>query len=237
MHFYLAMCHDSLAREKTVVSLARLPELELAEEHYLATIETLIAPRSVSRIGSVMANVEVENKDASSRRSSDVSSVHSTNSSAGSNMTAATSVVGDVLDCPSPNNTITSPPHRLTNVLGVVHPYSESSKDEQSQVESNYPVQRHAQFKSFLDMVRSHLASVRELKNAPVPTPFPIPLHRGVRARPQTRASSKSRDPKDWLDDENETGKMRERRKNMVFRKRFDPRAIQELCDQALAEL
>lgn len=86
---------------------------------------------------------------------------------------------------------------------------------------------------SFVDMLQGHLESVRNLKENTgvrgakfgIPSPLSTP----------TKQQARSWRPSDLSDDQKEA--LHKRRREMVWRPRFDPRSIRKLCDDALDEI
>ena len=84
---------------------------------------------------------------------------------------------------------------------------------------------------AFVRMLESHLSSVQQLKKQ---TAIP-----GVRFTfPSSRSSPTTAKPRSsQLFDDEYAEMVRQRRKAINFRPRFDPTGVQQLCGQALAEL
>lgn len=92
-----------------------------------------------------------------------------------------------------------------------------------------------ANIASFARMLEGHLADVRSLRDkASVPTvhfttPSPQVSPKGLGLRPVSRDSSACAES---------TGEtIRQRRRTVVFRARFDPESVRQLCREAMAEL
>lgn len=94
-----------------------------------------------------------------------------------------------------------------------------------------------ANIASFVRMLDRHLANVREQKHkTSVPTVrFTMP---SPRPSPTKATSHRQCSSVDSLqDDEAAMDAIRQRRRNIKFRPRFDPTSVQRLCNEALAEL
>ncbi|KAF2200201.1 hypothetical protein GQ43DRAFT_84121 [Delitschia confertaspora ATCC 74209] len=254
-HFYQALCHDCLAREKNITSPNRPPALNLAEKHYLSAISALTFPNPRDSHPRSAAELEPEcphpnpldSEDgvssSSSRRPSATPSIHSIHSSVDASSTAPTSVAGEDLydsssDCePTPTRSHLFnrlPPSRnILDGFTMTPKLLRTSPSSPSSFSPGHLVAYNEQAKSFLEMVHSHLASVRELKEAPVASPSPLPRSRDSLFFSKPR----NRDSRAVLADEREMEKIREARKRVVLRSRFDPTSVRELCSYALAEL
>ena len=89
---------------------------------------------------------------------------------------------------------------------------------------------------SFIGMLQGHLASVRTLKESTgvrgvrfaFPTPSPSPTKSWFR---QSQTSQQ------YVSEEREKELLRQKRRGMIWRPRFDPQSVRQLCDEALAEL
>jgi hypothetical protein len=93
----------------------------------------------------------------------------------------------------------------------------------------------HANIASFARMLEGHLADVRSLRDkASVPTvhfttPSPQGSPKGLGLRSASRDS--------WACAESAGETIRKRRRTVVFRARFDPASVRQLCQEAMAEL
>jgi hypothetical protein len=238
LNFYTALSHDTLAREATLKN--RWKELSLAELHYEAAIQVL---------SPLHAPAQFDPWSPNSSTTSPPSPYSQRRNSVYSDRSAASSVtsLGDADDyqtSPRP------PPKRFTK-----HERNDSAMQSHSvlqRAERSRPTtaahrpQTPQQFyftaniSSFVRMIESHLADVREYKlrssvptvrfNMPSPRPSPTKVKaQGIR---QSRAVI--------LDDEEDSAArqaIRESRRNVTFRPRFDPTSTQRLCNEALAEL
>ncbi|KAF2118396.1 hypothetical protein BDV96DRAFT_597226 [Lophiotrema nucula] len=237
LNFYLALSHDTLAREAGMRN--RHKELDLAEKHYLEAIAALSPPKQLGDIEEYPSPTSSHSdEDFQQRHSSDTASIHSQHSTT----TNATSV-GDenqdeASDCePTPKRSsyfVRSPPSR--NFVDDVTMTPKLSKRRPSPIKTSRstttPVQDHfySGLSSFAEMIQSHLAGVRELKEASTYR-YSFSRSRGssLNSRPASREYTHDTD-----DDMN---KVRWSRQSLSFRPRFDPRSIRQLCNEALAEL
>jgi hypothetical protein len=129
------------------------------------------------------------------------------------------------------NLTIASKPsswHRKED--SVLSPLSTFPAHPQTPPEIKFP----AGTSSFVSMLESHLASVRDLKvKTGVPAVrFTVPSPQSSPTRPKLRASRSS-----FALDDAEKDVLRQQRKSMTWRPRFDPESTRNLCKKALAEL
>lgn len=90
----------------------------------------------------------------------------------------------------------------------------------------------HSSISSFIDMVKSHLAGVRELKENGGVTNYRYSFSRSRGSSTNSRPASR-----DYAYDDFEMDRIRWNRKSMSFRPRFDPTSVRRLCNEALAEL
>ncbi|KAF2277423.1 uncharacterized protein EI97DRAFT_500385 [Westerdykella ornata] len=204
LNFYLALSHDTMAREAGMRN--RQEQLALAEKHYLAAIHSLTSPEfgDGGSLQSGYSPTLERSNDLLHRRPSDVQSVDSDHSAS----TAATSTVDSDHEEPGRNSAYHKP-----------LPFSEPKLS--------------VEVTSFLNMVRTHLAGVRQLQQSSGNATQRSCLSRmrpasPAASRPGTRASHHDNDSID---------QPRWERKNLVFRPRFDPTSIRKLCDEALQEL
>lgn len=233
LNFYTALSHDTLAREATLKN--RWKELSLAELHYNAAILALSSLHSPAQCDPWSPNSSTTSPPSpySRRRSS----IYSNRSAASS----TTSLGDEDSYQTSPKH---SPKHSRNDsaVQGPDETFPKTGR-KSGTVETARP-QTPQQFyftaniASFVRMVESHLADVREQKHRTgVPTvrfsmPSPRPSPTKAKATISVRRLS--------VDDEAEDAAMeaiRESRRNVAFRPRFDPKSTQKLCNEALAEL
>lgn len=83
---------------------------------------------------------------------------------------------------------------------------------------------------AFADMLATHLAGVRALKarTGAQGVRFTFP-NEAMETNVKVRGS--------WMGDEVEREKVRQARRNKVWRKRFDPEGVRRLCGEVLEEL
>jgi hypothetical protein len=112
----------------------------------------------------------------------------------------------------------------------VLSPLSTFPARPQTPPEIKFP----ADTSSFVGMLESHLVSVRDLKvKTGVPAVrFTIPSQQPSPTRPKLRASRSS-----LVLDDAEMEVLRQQRKSITWRPRFDPESTRRLCKEALAEL
>jgi hypothetical protein len=87
---------------------------------------------------------------------------------------------------------------------------------------------------AFATMVQLHLASVRELKDA---VTIPTSRYSVTRLRSSTDPSRPGSQDSAFHGDPAGMESLRQRRKCVAFRPRFDPSSVQALCQEALSEL
>jgi hypothetical protein len=92
-----------------------------------------------------------------------------------------------------------------------------------------------ASIASFVRMLEGHLAGVREQKaKTRVPSVrFALPEPSAMKATGHVRSVS----IQSVQNDEADMDAIRQNRRNMKFRPRFDPTSVRRLCNEALAEL
>lgn len=224
----------------------RLPTLDLAEQHYLAALTALSAPvftkssNSLKTIKEDSDHSDDEGSLISSHSQSNRSSLNSHRSSMSSNSTYATSVSDDVSEpgtptkktvrfCTSlshviPNDTTGSPQHGSATCAALMSP-----KDRH--------VERYnVHLTGFINMLHSHIASVRYLKHVPPPTHFERSSSRN--SNPTSRSRSTSQGLRGGMSRTVvELEALRKRRENLPPRERFNQSRYEELCRKALAEL
>lgn len=92
---------------------------------------------------------------------------------------------------------------------------------------------------SFLVMLQSHLASIRDFKEKSKmanSVRFTFPSPPAVSVQPTTMSRARSSKLFDF-DDEEKKEEIRRKRREMTWRKRFDPESVRQLCYEALSEL
>jgi hypothetical protein len=219
----------------------RHAELELAEEHYLAAISVL-TPSETHGMKSVDESDSPTSSDSTydliHRRPSDAASLRSDHSTS----TSATSLNSSVLETseePAISKRVTFATSQLgtpivgTNVTSNPLKRNFTPIDTHSTSPASFQCQRLSTDPSaFVNMVKSHLAGVRELKDSPTPTTnrysFTRPRYSTINIRPGSQAS---------LHDEPIKEQVRWQRRSLSFRPRFDPTSVQKLCADALDEL
>ncbi|KAF3046478.1 hypothetical protein E8E12_010011 [Didymella heteroderae] len=238
LNFYTALSHDTLAREATLKN--RWKELSLAELHYNAAIVALSPLQSPA---------QCDPWSPTSSTTSPPSPYSQRRSSINSDRSAASSVtsLGDA-DAyqPSPKSTQKCEVRHVRNDSVVQTHESAQVPDAKNATTAPRP-QTPQQFyftaniSSFVRMIEAHLADVRDQKHrSSVPTvrfnmPSPRPSPTKAKA-----TWNRERRPTTVDDEEGEDAAMqavRESRKNVTFRPRFDPSSTQKLCNEALAEL
>ena len=227
LNFYTALSHDTLAREATLKN--RWKELSLAEHHYNAAIHAFSPLQST-----VQCDPWSPNSTASSLPSPYArrrSSVYSTRSAASS-----VTSLGDEDDYVQ-----MSPKHsRKPSTTDGSEVVSSTTKGQPLVPRPQTPQQFYfsANIASFVSMIEGHLANVRERKHkTSVPTVrFTMPSPRPSPTKATRNSRSLSLDVID-ADEEATMDAIRESRRNVKFRPRFDPTSVQRLCNEALAEL
>ncbi|KAF2025225.1 hypothetical protein EK21DRAFT_76931 [Setomelanomma holmii] len=236
LNFYMALSHDTLAREATLKN--RFKELSLAEKHYTAAIAALSPSRTPQpnndEPSSPVSTASEEETIWKFRRSSNAGSMDSTNSSTSS----ATLYSADMDYTPKGlgRYAFPQPPREFGENLTSPTLLSRHNPiititPERPQTPEEY--QFAADTAAFVGMVRGHLANVLDMKRkTSVPSVrfnFPTP-----RASP---AMSKPRSDHLFDDDSDALEVVRRNRRSLRFRPRFDPSSVQQLCNEALAEL
>ncbi|ORX99898.1 hypothetical protein BCR34DRAFT_122563 [Clohesyomyces aquaticus] len=241
LNFYLAMTHDTMARETS--SRNRIPALDLAEKYYEAALAALSPARpqsleDIQEAPSPTSSISEDEYSPKSRRPFDSMSINSGNSSS----TTATSLLDEDSDCSDSEEpkismadySFPAPPSRHQSQKAArrrPEPIS-TAQSTHSRTPSKHEKQYSTVFSSFISMVESHLASVREFRDVPI---LPSNRFSGTRSRGSslnTRPSSR-----DIMHDEAGMDKIRWERKSLGFRPRFDPQGVRQLCREALSEL
>ncbi|PSN63425.1 hypothetical protein BS50DRAFT_112424 [Corynespora cassiicola Philippines] len=237
LNFYLALSHDTMAREASMRH--RAAELDLAEKHYLEAIAALDQRRpqqahDVQQFSPTSSTSE-DQPHGNGRRASDAVSLDSEQSLASS----ATSYADDE-DEPTPKAS------GFKNHLSSHHDSDGSSatsnllKKRPNPIVTSTPQRSlspvrerfSADLSSFIRMVESHLASVRMLKESSAV----LPGRYSSLSRPST-ASSRPISRESSANHESDMDRLRDSRKSMNFRPRFDPTSVRNLCSEALSEL
>lgn len=241
LNFYTALSHDTLAREATLKN--RYKSLKLAELYYTAAITALAPADMLDLHGAHSASSSPAVSPMCNqwkRRSSNADSFDSTNSSsndsaASSTTSYNTSIIG------SADHHIPTP-KQLANFKFPTPPSSRpQTPQEYHFASSTY---------SFLLMLQGHLASIQEFKEKSkisansVRFTFPSPRNsltlssNGAAPSTTTATSRTMRSSKLFdLDDEERKEEIRRKRREMTWRKRFDPESVRQLCTEALSEL
>lgn len=238
LNFYLALSHDTMAREARMKN--RHAELELAEKHYLTAISVLTPSHAYAMTGvdgsdsptstdSAYHSMLRRPSDAASFRSDHSSSTSTTSFNSGSSEVSEESCISNKVAFattslrtrPVEENVTAGPKTKLP----PIDTHSESQASPQGDKLST-------DLFAFVNMVKSHLASVRELKESPAPTSN---RHSFTRARYPT---ANSRPPSQTsLHNEPGMDEVRGHRRRLSFRPRFDPSSVQKLCADVLDEL
>ena len=246
----MALSHDTLAREATLKN--RYKELNAAEKYYSETIVALTPPSPSSTAPTIDGeqpmtpdSATIPDEQAWSRRLSRTRSFDST-SSYRSSTSSTDSYAFDLEQDPDlalRNFRFPSPPGKVADSSTPAESKTLSQYFKNDSVLSplsteqvrSKPVARLPNgAPAFVRMVEGHLASVRTLKETTgvrgvrfaFPTPSPSPTKSWFR-------DSKSSP----LSEEEERENLREKRRKVTFRPRFDPESVRKLCNDALAEL
>ncbi|KAF2013321.1 hypothetical protein BU24DRAFT_424334 [Aaosphaeria arxii CBS 175.79] len=241
LNFYLAQCHDSLARE--VALRKRRAELDLAEKHYMIALSSITPARlntlaSVEEDSSSPASPESQHGASHSRRASDAVSLNSDHSTS----TVATSIMdGDIppsksaspsssrsvrfitADTEEGNPTSTHKQHKRRPAPIFIAQRVQSSSLEEERLSKD--------MSSFISMLKAHIASVRELKEVSTEPNARWSFY-GQRNSIGTRPTSMSANH-----DQATMEQIRQQRRSVCFRPRFDPMSVRMLCKDALSEL
>lgn len=219
LNFYTALSHDTLAREATLKN--RYKSLKLAELYYAAAIAAL-APSNMINLKEEETSPAVSpTANMWKRRSSNANSFDSTSSAASS-----TTSYGGAEHMPTPK--------QLTNFRFPQPPSRPQTPQEFHFATSTY---------SFLLRLQGHLTSIQEFKEkirSPTSVRFTFPTPPSTSA-PQgsSRLSAHTRRTSRMIDfdDEEMKEETRQRRREIVWRQRFDPENVQRLCTEALNDL
>ncbi|KAF2682546.1 hypothetical protein K458DRAFT_60428 [Lentithecium fluviatile CBS 122367] len=247
LHFYLAMSHDTMARETTWKH--RSTELDLAEQHYLAALAALSAsaPQEVDNVleRSPSSPSSEDDLAVKGRRVSDASqeSIASSATSLAESDTQSTPrrvpsssyLKARALFEKVQDNSSTPPKSQSSSSFRTPRP----AKRRPAPIILPYTTHSHhegrfsAELISFIAMIKTHLDNVRQLKETPVAfnVRFSVTRSRSSTAspRPISRDSSSSH--------ESEVEGARWARRAVNFRQRFNPESVRQLCNEALAEL
>lgn len=238
LNFYLALSHDTMAREAKIRN--RHAELELAEKHYLAAISVLTPSEAhITKTDDESASPTSSDStcDLMHRRPSDAASLRSNHSTS----TSATSVNSSFSGTPEKSATRVT---FATSQLGTPqvresmtsNPLSRTLTPIDTHLDSPAPFQGYrisTDLSAFVSMVKSHLASVRELKETPAPA-----SNRYSFTRPRYATTTNGRPAsQNSLHEEPRMDQTRGQRRSLSFRPRFDPTSVQKLCADALYEL
>jgi hypothetical protein len=251
LNFYTALSHDTLAREASLRN--RWRELNLAERHYTAAMHALsplLSPLTPQQeaLWSPASSVSSPYMQSSQRRSS----ISSQTSAASS----ATSIdEDDYMDFPLPpkathhthspaNNNTHSPVNNRTPSQSRTRTETATTplRLRASTPRPVTPQQYYfsANVAAFARLLEAHRADVRAQKErAGVPVVRFASLEESARTSPELVKTRWSRDGGREVDEgEEEAAELRrERRRNVVFRPRFDPEGTKRLCGEAMAEL
>jgi hypothetical protein len=251
LNFYIALSHDTLAREATLKN--RFKELNAAEKHYSAAIQIL---RSTSPSSSAPSSDDEQPKTPTSptpqqerpwrRRSPRPESFDSFTSYRSSTSSTA-SYAFDLEQDPDlvlKHFRFPTPPERdvggnLTTIAndGTQHvkmdsllPLSVPPPRLKSLEDFRLPTGTSA----FVRMLERHLTSVRELRDKTgvqgVRFAFPTPEASPIKLKLRSSRTSQ------MLSDEDREN-LRQKRMKISFRPRFNPENVRKLCSEALAEL
>ncbi|KAF3001980.1 hypothetical protein E8E13_007724 [Curvularia kusanoi] len=221
LNFYTALSHDTLAREATLKN--RWKELSLADQHYTAAIHAL-SPLSSPTQEEPWSPASSLPSPYSRRRSS----VYSHASAASS----ATSIDEDDYLHSSPASKPTYHAHGLPSTQEAQLRTSTSRPQTPQQIYFT------ANIASFVRLLEAHRADVRVQKDK-----AGVPAVRFVMPEPRTSPVrtrwSRGAGGEEVVDEAEEDAleRIREMRKNVRFRPRFDPESVRRLCGEAMAEL
>ena len=229
----------------------RYKELNLAEKHYVAAITVLSPPEILSPASTT----------SWTRRSSNASSFDYNPSTASS----VTSYNSDREDSES-DHSARSPTRSwhvrssssfgsFSSMSSMSPKFSERRGPNFSSVSTRppsvsqlvgYPIEEYqgsADTSDFIQAIRGHLASVRDLKKKTAPPVvrfnFPEPPSTSpTPMSPTAFAFSAASTPRTSLViNEDNADKVRQLRRTVKFRERFDPTSVRRLCSEALWEL
>jgi hypothetical protein len=221
LHFYTALSHDTLAREAALK--IRLRSLALAEKHYLCALSTLSPPRFSSHAPcSPTSSTSSHDTDSVlwkfSPRPGSTTSFRSTASSSTSWYSDDADDDDADVDFSHAGFKFPQPPRTHSPALFPSRP---TSPEE---------FQFAADTAAFAKMLRGHLANVRSLREK-----TSVPVVRFA-ARPCSDVLMRS-SAQLALECEEVMERVRRGRRERVWRARFDPRDVQRLCGEAMAEL
>ncbi|KAF1946335.1 hypothetical protein EJ02DRAFT_500158 [Clathrospora elynae] len=257
LNFYTALSHDTLAREATLKN--RYAELSAAEKHYGDAIGALTSPSiAISNDEQLSSPASATSNDERrwNRRSSNTWSFDSTTTHR-SSTSSATSYSQDEdvgLGLTLKDYAFPTPPARdLGGNLTVIAKHQSTHYYDDTSVLSPLPISTfpatllpctpqnvNIRFPpdtaAFVSMLDGHLASVREMRGMTsvgggARFTFSTPKTSPVKA--SFRESRKSQ----VCGGEGEVDGVRQKRKLLQSRPRFDPEAVRKLCRDALAEL
>jgi hypothetical protein len=229
IHFYLALSHDALARETPLKR--RYLELNLAEQHYVDAMTSLTPPNP--RLPPILEQQPPTSPDSEDEHA--VKGRRTSDASQQSLASSATSLADE--DYESTRNILTL---SKTNSRSRNESKSPSRNRRPSPIftpnarYSYLEEQTSIDLSTFKDMIRSHLHEVRTQKlSAVVPSVrFSTSRDSIISSRPTSRdLSSRSSQY------ESEMESVRDARKRLTFRPRFDPTSVRKLCDETLHEL
>ncbi|KAG9204185.1 hypothetical protein G6514_001824 [Epicoccum nigrum] len=239
LNFYSALSHDTLAREASLRN--RWRELSLADQHYTAAIHALSPllssfPSQQEAPWSPALSVSSPYMESSQRRSS-----ISSHTSAASSATSIDE--DDYMDFPLPPK----PAHHTHgSVKNPTHSQSRTMETATAPLQLRSSTPRPvtpqqfyftANIAAFARLLEAHRADVRAQKErAGAPSVRFASLEEPLRTSPELVKTRWSRDGGRG-GEEGEAERRRERRKNVVFRPRFDPEGVRRLCGEAMAEL
>lgn len=244
LNFYTALSHDTLAREASLRN--RWRELNLAERHYTAAMHALsplLSPSTLQHeaLWSPASSVSSPYTESSQRRSS-ISSHASVASS-------ATSIdEDDYMDFPLPPKAAHhthSPANNHTRSQFCTRTETATAKAPlKIRASTPRPVTPQqfyftANVAAFARLLEAHRADVRAQKEkAGVPVVRFASLEEPLNTSPELVKTRWSRDGgREVEEGEAAAERRRERRRNVVFRPRFDPEGTKRLCGEAMAEL
>ncbi|EUC32381.1 hypothetical protein COCCADRAFT_98869 [Bipolaris zeicola 26-R-13] len=250
LNFYTALSHDTLAREATIKN--RHHELVAAEEYYRAAIAALSLPSSTC------STPTLDDEHPSTPESATFPEEHvwldrlktkSSNLST-SCRTSSSSTMSDPFDLEKDiyfelkGFSFPSPPRTSTPTFLEVTSNPRSSHIDNSSMLSplsTHPVRPEPVAKvhfplgtsTFVGMLQGHLTSVLTLKESTGAhdSKFTFPNPSASPTKSQLKFPRTSDLP------QHQKEELRNKRKQMAWRPRFDPGSIRKLCDEALAEL
>ncbi|KAF1932264.1 uncharacterized protein M421DRAFT_416986 [Didymella exigua CBS 183.55] len=233
LSFYTALAHDTLAREATLKN--RWEELRLAESHYNAAILALSPLQSPTQCDPWSPNSSTTSPPSPYPRRR--GSIYSNRSAASSVTSLGDEDAYQTSATPSPKRE--SRHERNDSAVQestVSQTRAHAMPTSPSRPQSAQQFYVTANISSFVRLIESHVSDVREQRSRTASVPavhFMVPPSR----RSPTKATARQSGP---LSDDGEDSAMkaiRESRRNVSFRPRFDPTRTQKLCNEALAEL